>query len=220
MVNATVAVFDDHPIVRQGLRALLEVEPGFTMIGEAGDGRTAIELVERLKPDLAVVDLMLPELNGLDVTRRILQIAPRTRVLILSMHDDEAHVLEALRAGAAGYVLKGTSMTTLAYGLREALEGRRYLSPPLSDRAIDAYVLHASEAARPVDRYEILSPREREVFQLAAQGATNAEIADRLVISPRTAETHRTNLLRKLGLKSQTELVRRAIQCGIIPLAG
>jgi DNA-binding NarL/FixJ family response regulator len=212
----TIVLADDHPIVRQGMRGLLELEPGFVVVGEAGDGREAVELVERLQPDVAILDLMMPELNGLEVARRALRLSPRTRVVILSMYSDEPHVLEALRAGAMAYVLKGTSTETLIYALREAMAGRRYLSPPLSDRAVEVYLAQIGTAERPTDRYELLTAREREVLELVARGASYAEIADKLTISPRTAETHRTNLMRKLDLKTSADITLYAVQRGLI----
>jgi DNA-binding NarL/FixJ family response regulator len=212
----TIVLADDHPIVRQGLRGLLESEPGFVIVGEADDGRAALELVERLQPDVAILDLMMPELNGLEVTRRALRSSPHTRIAILSMYSDEPHVLEALRAGAAAYVLKGTSTETLIFALREALAGRRYLSPPLSDRAVEVYLAQIGTAARPVDRYDLLTAREREVLELLARGESYAEIADKLIISPRTAETHRTNLMRKLDLKTAADITLYAVQRGLI----
>jgi len=212
----TIVLADDHPIVRQGMRGLLELEPGFVVVGEAGDGREAVELVERLQPDVAILDLMMPELNGLEVARRALRLSPRTRVVILSMYSDEPHVLEALRAGAMAYVLKGTSTETLIFALREAMAGRRYLSPPLSDRAVEVYLAQIGTAERPTDRYELLTAREREVLELVARGASYAEIADKLTISPRTAETHRTNLMRKLDLRTQADITLYAVQRGLI----
>jgi two-component system, NarL family, response regulator NreC len=212
----TILLADDHPIVRQGVRGLLESESEFEIVGEADDGRTALDLAETLKPDLAILDLMLPDLNGLEVARRILRASPHTRVAILSMYADEPHVLEALRAGAIAYILKGTSTEILLFAVREALAGRRYLSPPLSDRAIEVYLLQAGEAARAMDRYDLLTAREREVLELLARGASYAEIAERLIISPRTAETHRTNLMRKLDLKTPADITLYAIQRGLI----
>jgi DNA-binding NarL/FixJ family response regulator len=212
----TIVLADDHPIVRQGMRGLLESEPGFFVVGEAGDGREAVELVERLQPDAAILDLMMPDLNGLEVTRRALRLSSRTRVVILSMYSDEPHVLEALRAGAMAYVLKGTSTETLIFALREVMAGRRYLSPPLSDRAVEVYLTQIGSAARPTDRYDLLTTREREVLELVARGASYAEIAEKLTISPRTAETHRTNIMRKLDLKTTAEITLYAVQRGLI----
>ena len=210
----TIVLADDHRVVRQGLRALLEAESGFRLVGEAGDGLETVQLVERLHPDVLVLDLMMPGLNGLEVTLQVGKRSPQTRVVILSMHANEAYVLEALRNGAAGYVLKDASAAELVQAVREVAAGRRYLSSPLSERAIEAYVGKAQETT--LDRYETLTTREREVLHLVAEGHTNAEIAARLSISPRTAETHRANMMRKLGLQTQTDLIRYALRRGII----
>jgi DNA-binding NarL/FixJ family response regulator len=212
----TIILADDHHIVRQGLRSLLEAEPGFRITGEASDGLEAVQLAERLQPDVLVVDLMMPGLGGLEVVRQTSQRSPQTLILVLSMHANEAYVLEALRNGAAGYVLKDSSVTELVQAVREVLAGRRYLSPPLSERAIDAYVQKAQAAA--LDPYDTLTAREREVLQLSAEGRSHAEIAAKLSISPRTAETHRANLMRKLGLHTHTDLIRYALKRGIIPM--
>ncbi len=212
----TIVLADDHHIVRQGLRVLLEGQPDFQLVGEAGDGLEAVQLTERLKPDVLIIDLMMPSLNGLEATRQLGQRSPHTRVVILSMHANEAYVLEALRNGAAGYVLKDSSAADLVQAVREVVTGRRYLSSPLSERAIAAYIQKASDVA--LDPYEMLTNREREVLHLAAEGYTNAEIADQLSISPRTAETHRANLMHKLGLRTHTDLIRYALRRGILPM--
>jgi len=216
MSMTTIVLADDHHLVRQGLRSLLEAEPDFSIVGETGDGLEAAQLVERLRPDVLVLDLMMPGLNGLEVTRQVGQRSPRTHVVILSMHPNEAYVLEALRAGAAAYVLKESTSAELVRAVREAVAGRRYLSPPLSERAIEVYMQKAESAA--LDPYETLTAREREVLHLAAEGHTNAEIADRLFISRRTVETHRANLMRKLGLRTQTDLISYALRRGILPM--
>jgi len=212
----TIALADDHQVVRNGLRVLLEAEPDFSVVGEAGDGLEAVRLVERLQPDALVLDLMMPGLNGLEVARQVSQRSPQTRVVILSMYDNEAYVLEALRAGAAAYVPKESTSAELVRAIREAVAGRRYLSPPLSERAIEIYIQRAESAA--LDPYETLTAREREVLHLVAEGHTNAEIAARLFVSPRTVETHRANLMRKLGLHTQTDLIRYALRRGILPM--
>lgn len=216
MAMTTIMLADDHPVVRQGLRAVLEAEPDFEVIAEAGDGLEATRLVERLKPDVLVVDIMMPGLNGLEVTRELRQRSPETRVVVLSMYADEAYVLEALRNGAAGYALKASVSTELVHAVREAAAGRRYLCTPLSQSAIDAYIEKAGSGTR--DLYELLTTREREVLQLAVEGCSNPDIAARLGISPRTAETHRLNLLRKLNLETHTDLIRYALRRGIIPM--
>lgn len=210
-----IVLADDHHVVREGLRALLETEPDFSIVGEAADGLATVDLVERLKPDVLVTDLMMPALSGLEVARQVALRSPTTRVVILSMYANEPYVLEALRNGAAGYVLKDSTGADLVQAVRQVLTGDRYLSPPLSARAIEAYVQKAEAGS--LDIYETLTTREREILHLAAQGCSNAEVATRLSISPRTAETHRANMMRKLGLRTQVDLVRYALRRGILP---
>ena len=213
--TTTIVLADDHRIVRQGLRALLKAEADFSVIGEAGDGLEALELVRKASPDVVVLDLMMPGLNGLEVARQLGKRA-QTKVVILSMYDDEGFVLEALAKGVSAYVLKDSSSSDLIQAVREAAAGRRYLSPPLSDRAIEAYQQIAR--AGTLDKYETLTTREREVLQLSAEGHTNSEIATRLGISVRTAETHRSRLMHKLGAHTQADLIRYALRRGIIPM--
>lgn len=212
----TVVLADDHPIVRQGLRTLLEQDAHCQVVGEATDGLTAVELITRLQPNIAILDVQMPDLDGLEVARRVASGSPDTRVIMLSMHSDEPYVRDALRHGALGYVLKGSATTDLVEAVRAVSAGQRFLSASLAERAIDAYARDAAGSGRPPDRYDLLTSREREVLQLAAQGMTNAEVGERLSISARTAETHRANLLRKLGLQSQTELVRFANNRGLL----
>lgn len=209
-----IVVADDHNVVIHGLRALLESEPTMEVVEQATDGLTALQLVERLKPDVLVVDMMMPGINGLEIARQVCRRQPEVKVVMLSMHDNEAYVTEALKAGAMAYVLKASDAAELILAIREAAAGRRYLSRQLSERAIAAYV----ERVREVDDLTPpdLTEREREVLQLVAEGRSNQEIAKALGISPRTAETHRGNMTRKLGLKTQTEIIRYAIQHGII----
>jgi len=216
MSEITILLADDHHVVRQGLRALLEAETDFRVVGEAATGPGATDSAERLHPDVLVLDVMMPGLNGLEVTRHVRQRSPRTRVIILSMHSNEAYVREALRHGAAGYVLKDSTATDLARAIREVAAGRLYLSSTLSDLAIAAYGRKSAEGRD--DPYESLTAREREILHLAAEGLSTPEIAARLFISPRTVETHRANLLRKLDLRTQTDLVRFALRRGIIAL--
>jgi DNA-binding NarL/FixJ family response regulator len=210
----SIVLADDHQVVRQALRLLLAAEPDLQVVGEAGDGLGVACLVERLRPDVLVVDLMMPGLNGLEVTRQVRERCPATRVVILSMHDNEAYVLEALRNGAAGFILKDASAIEFLAGVRAVASGRRYLSPPLSDRALEAYAQMAASSVQ--DPYELLTPREREVLHLAAEGLGASEIAGRLTISPRTAETHRENFMRKLGLHSHADLIRYAMKRGLV----
>ena len=209
---------DDHHIVRQGLRKLLEAEPDFEVTGEAADGLEAAHLVERLEPDVLVVDVMMSGMNGLEATKHVRKRSPKTTVVVLSMHADEGYVLEALRSGAKGYVLKDSLAEDLIHAVREARAGRRHLSAPLSDRVIEGYV-NKSEATA-LEPFERLTVREQEVLHLLAQGATNAEIASKLCISRRTVEVHRANMMRKLGLRNQAQVLRYAMRQGIIPLGG
>lgn len=215
MSTTRIVVADDHPIVRQGLKTLLEAEPDFCVVGEAADGRQAIDLTERLKPDLLILDLKMFGFDGLETARQVRQRSPRTRILILSMYANEAYVTEALRNGAAGYVLKDTDINNLIQAVRDVLAGQRYLSPPISDLVIEAYLRKSKDGS--LDLYDTLTARERQVLQLTAEGSTNAKIAARLSISPRTVETHRAHLMRKLGLESHTELLRYCLQRGILP---
>jgi len=209
----TIVLADDHHVVRQALKSLLETESGFEFVGEAGDGIEALKVVERLRPRILVCDLMMPGLNGLEVTRQVTK-DTKTRVIILSMHSSDAHVSEALKNGASGYVLKDAQASELVHAIREVAAGRRYLSKPLSQRTIDIYARKLGSTY--TDPYDKLTTRERQVLQLAAEGLTNPQISDRLFISPRTTETHRANLMRKLQLQNQSELIRYAVKRGII----
>ena len=215
-MTVSILLADDHPVVRRGLRGLLESQSGWQVVGEASNGAEAVEQVGRLQPNVLIVDLMMPEIDGLEVTRRVRQLSPQTHIIILSMYANEAYVLEALRAGAAGYVLKDSTAEDFAEAVRLFLAGRHFLSAALSERAIQVYARQAAESAA-LEPYDLLTAREREVFRLAAEGMNNHAIGKRLGISPRTAETHRTNLMRKLGFGSQADLIRLAIRKGILP---
>jgi two-component system response regulator NreC len=210
-----IVLGDDHPVVRKGLRAILEGEPDLEVVAEASDGLQTVRLVERLKPDVLLVDLMMPGMNGLEVARQVTTRSPGTRIVLLSMHAAEGYVMEALRSGAAGYVLKDASADELVQAIRAVVSGRRYLSPVLSERAVDTYVQKATEAGPAT--HEMLTGREREVLQLVAEGHTSSEIGARLGLSPRTVETHRASLMRKLGLRTQTDLIRYALRHAILP---
>jgi two-component system, NarL family, response regulator NreC len=215
-MTTTIVLVDDHPMVRGGLRAALAAEPGWEVVGEADDGSHGLALVNRLRPDVLVVDLQMPEMSGLDVLRHARLAIPSTRVILFSMHAEDAYVREALAEGAAGYVLKDADAAELVHAIRVALQGGRYLSPALAERTISAYLHQPAPDQQHVDWAEMLTARERQVLVLAAQGLSNAEIGDRLTISPRTAETHRTNLLRKLGLKGQSDLSHFAHERGLL----
>jgi DNA-binding NarL/FixJ family response regulator len=215
-MSVRILLADDHPVVRVGIRNLLEAEPEFTVVGEVADALQVIPQVEALRPDVLVLDLIMSGLNGLEITRRLSHSMPQTRIVILSMHANEAYVIEALRNGASGYVLKGSETDQLVWAIRAVVAGDRYLSPPLSQQSIETYIEKAAGA--PLDPYDTLTARERDVLHLAAEGRTGPEIAARLYISTRTVETHRGNLMRKLGLRTQTDLVRYALRRGILPL--
>jgi DNA-binding NarL/FixJ family response regulator len=210
----TIVIADDHQIVRQGLKALLEREADFHVVGEAEDGLETVRLVERLTPEILVLDLAMSGLDGLDVLREAQRLVPQTRVVVLSMHSDEAYVREAVSRGALGYVLKSAGAAEILQAIRRAIKGERYLSHPLSQRAIDAYAVRARGTT--VDAYELLTIREREVLHLAAEGHSNAEIGVRLFISSRTVEIHRAKAMHKLGLRNYGELVRYALRRGLI----
>jgi DNA-binding NarL/FixJ family response regulator len=197
------------------MQALLESEPDFTIVGMAADGLETIRQAERLKPDVLVLDLMMPGLSGLEVLRVLRERSSRTRTVILSMYTSSAFIAQALQNGAIGYILKGCTEENLVRAVKEAAAGRRYLSPPVTEIDINAYIEQAK--AGTFDPHETLTPRQREVLQLAAEGKTCAEIAARLNISPRTVENHRATLMQRLGLQNQTELVRHAMRHGLIP---
>ncbi len=215
MGTINIVLADDHHIVRQGVRALLENQPGFSVVGEASDGLKAVDITARTKPNILVVDLMMPGLNGIEVTRQVSKVSPGTRVIILSMYMNEPYVIEALRNGAYGYVLKESAISDLVHAIEEVTAGRHYLGPTLSERAIQAYLEKKQDTS--LDPYDTLTTREREVLHLAIEGYSNPEIAARLFISPRTAETHRANMMRKLGVHTQTDLIKYALKKGIIP---
>ncbi len=210
----SIAIADDHHLVRQGLMLLLKGEPDFRLLGEAGDGLGAVQLVKDKCPDILLLDLMLPRIHGLEVIRQVRMGNPDTRIIILSMHKEESYVIEALRNGASGYILKDSTGTDLIEGIRKVKAGRRYLSPSLQEIAIG--LLEQRPTTGTGDIYDSLSNRERLVLQLAAEGLSSPEIAERLFISRRTVETHRANLMRKLDLRSQTDLVRFAIRKGVM----
>jgi two-component system, NarL family, response regulator NreC len=217
-MTVTVLLADDHPIVRQGLRHLLEAESDVTIVGEASDGLQAVQLIEKFKPNVLIVDIMMPDLNGLEVLRQVKERSPATCCIVLSMQSADVYVVEALKAGALGYVLKETGPSELVNAVQQVVQGHRYLSPRLSERLIDV-LLETTEKVI-ADPYQTLTNREREVLQMASEGLSTSEIAKRLSISPRTAELHRGRMMNKLGLRNQTELIRYALKRGILPLDG
>lgn len=211
-----VYLLDDHPLVLDGLRHVLGSQPDIAVVGEETDAARAFDVLQRLHPDMLLVDLKMSPVSGLDVVRRVNREWPTVRIVVLSMHDEVPYVWEALRCGARGYVLKCAGRDELLHAVRTVTAGSRYLSPPLSDGRVDAYAKRAWCTAS-VDPLETLTRREREVFRQAASGMTNAEIAGAMQIGVRTVETHRASALRKLDLHSPTDVVRFAISKGIVP---
>jgi DNA-binding NarL/FixJ family response regulator len=197
------------------MQAVLESEPDFSIVGTAADGLEAVRLAERLKPDVLVLDLMMPGLSGLEAIRILRNRTPRTRIVILSLYSSNNFIAQALQNGAIGYILKGCTEEILVRAVREAAAGRRFLSAPVTEIAINAYIEQTMTGTP--DAHETLTPRQREVLQLAAEGKTTAEIAARLNISPRTVENHRATLMQSLGLQNQTELIRHAVRHGLLP---
>lgn len=210
-----ILLADDHGILRAGLRLLLQSIDGFEVVGEAADGREALVLTQKLKPDVVMMDIMMPELNGLDATARIAASSPGTNVVILSMSASEESVLAALRAGAVGYLLKNAPPVELEFALRAASRGETYLCSGVSKYLVDRAVTRSRVAE---NSWELLTPRQREVLQLVAEGRTSKEIARKLEISVRTAETHRTQLMEALDIHDVPGLVRYALRKGLISL--
>jgi len=206
----TILLAEDHQIVREALRLLLETQTDFNIIAEAGDGLEALQLTEKYKPDTLIVDLMMPGLSGLEVARRTRRLSPSTKVIVLSMHDAESYVVEALGAGVAGYVLKRSSAQELVFAIRQAQAGDLYLSPSLNKRAIQAYIQLAQES-HSEDLHEQLTPREREVLTLMAEGLSNTGIAERLVVSQGAVEKHISNVFMKLDLEPEDGAHRRVL---------
>ena len=204
-----ILLADDHPVVRQGFRALLERE-GFEVVGEASDGREAARLAQALRPDLAVLDIAMPMLNGVDAAREVLKASPQTKPILLTVHTEDQYILEALEAGIRGYVVKTQAMEDLVQAIREVARGALYLSPRIAGTVVQAYLAKTELPPDP------LTPREREVLQLIAEGQTSKEIAEILGVSAKTAESHRAHIMEKLGIHDTAGLVRYAIRRGLI----
>ena len=214
-----VFLADDHAVVREGLSLLLDTQAGITVVGEAADGRKAVRQVERLCPDVVVMDIAMPGMNGIEATAQIRNICPSTQVVILSMHSSAEHILRALRAGALGYLLKESAGKELIQAVQTVYGGRRYLSRQIAESVIDDYI-SGSPATQAKNLLESLSSREREVLQLVAEGKSSTEIAEVLYLSPKTIETYRSRLMHKLGISDLPGLVKFAIQQGLITLEG
>ena len=201
--------------MRGGLRLLLEREPGFGVVGEASNGREAIQLAEEHSPDVVVMDVAMPTLNGIEAAARIATVRPRTAIVILSMHSDESYVLRALKAGARGYLLKDSAEADLIQAVRAVSDGKAFFSPAIGKLLVEDYVRQIRQRGVE-DSYELLTPRERELLQLLAEGQTTKEIAAALNLSPHTVDTHRGNLMQKLNLHSIPELILYAVRKGVI----
>src|SRR5574341_216708 len=208
-MSGQVLIVDDHPLIRQGMRSLLE-KHGFTVVGEAADGREATQLAQELEPDVAVLDLAMPLLNGFDAAREITRTSRRTTTILVTIHTADQYVLEALRAGVRGYVLKSQATAELVQAIQEVIRGGRYLSPGISEAVVQAYLAKTDLPSDP------LTPREREVLQLIAEGKTTKDIAGLLGVSVKTIESHRVRLMEKLDIRQTAGLVRYAIRRGLI----
>lgn len=215
----SIAVFlaDDHAVVRDGLRYMLGAQPDIRVIGDTADGREAVKKVMELQPDVVIIDISMPELNGIEASIQILNECPTIKVIILSMYATEEHIFRALKAGVRGYLLKETAGIEVVDAVRAVFEGSRYLSEKISDKVIDNYIRQRenAEARGPLEH---LSPREREVLQFVVEGKSSAEIAEILCLSPKTVETYRSRMMQKLGISDLATLVKFAIQQGITPL--
>ncbi len=215
MEKIKVMIIDDHEVVRRGLRVQLEAEANLLVVGEAVDGFDALEKIDSLNPDVVIADLQLPRMNGIEAIRQINLSYPRVKIIAYTFYDDESTVLSAFHAGAMGYVLKCSHLEELINAIRSTLAGHRYLGSPLPDLAIDAFI--NMRAVAPKDPYSLLTSREREVLQLVAERNSNVQIAQKLFISRRTVEIHRSHIMKKLGLhRPQVDLVRYAAERGLI----
>jgi two-component system, NarL family, response regulator NreC len=210
-----ILLADDHEIIRSGLHLLLEQQPDFKVIAEASDGREAVELISKLHPEIAVLDIGMPQLNGIEATQQIASKEPATQVVILSMHSDESYVLRALKAGARGYILKNSAEADLIRAVRTVADGKCFFSPVISKMLLEDYVRQIRDQ-QTEDSYDLLTPREREILQLLAEGRTNKEVANLLKLSVYTVDAHRGNILQKLKLHGVPELILYAVRKGII----
>ena len=215
MREIRILLADDHTVVRKGLRLLLETQPGFSVIADAADGREAVALAERLSPDVVVMDVAMPILNGIEAARQITARHPQAAVVFLSMHSDESYVLKALKAGARAYLLKDSAEYDLINAVKAVSEGKAFFSPAISKMLVEDYMRQMQERAVE-DSYELLTTREREVLQLLAEGKNNKDVASLLNLSLYTVETHRSNIFQKLNLHSGAELILYAIRKGVI----
>ena len=214
----TVLLADDHTIVLQGLAKLLEGEPNIRVVGEAHNGREAVNKVEELKPDVIVMDIAMPILNGIEATRQIKKIRPQSKVIILSMHSHDRFINELFSLGASGYLLKDSTGQDIIRAIQAAVRGDTYLSPSISRRVIENYVSLKKNKSSQEERYSQLSNREREVFQMIAEGRSTKEIADILFVSQSTVKTHRANIMEKLQIENLSQLIQLAISLNLVEI--
>jgi two-component system, NarL family, response regulator NreC len=215
MTKIHILLADDHTILRAGLKMMLNAQPDMEVVGEAPDGRQAITETQRLQPDIILMDITMPEMNGIEATRQIKKLVPESKILILTMHEHDEYVFQALRAGASGYMLKEAADTELISALHIIHSGQFYLSPMAQSVLVGDY-LQRVRIGEEKDSYSSLTEREREILKLIAEGFTNNQIAERLVISPKTVDTHRTHIMDKLNLHSRAELVKYAMRRGLL----
>lgn len=215
--NVRILIVDDHTIVRQGLRALLEAQPGFTVVGEAENGREAVKKAQELAPDVVLMDIAMPIMNGLEATKQIKKTLPATKVLALSMYNDEEYVFQILKSGASGYLIKETAAGELITAIQSVSAGTPFFSPLISRKIMESY-LQDDEAKKARGEADKLTSREKEVLQLIAEGYTNNEIAVPLNISVKTVETHRAHIMSKLGIHDVAGLIKYAIKRGLVSL--
>lgn len=216
MKKIRVLLAEDYTIIRKGLRALLEKETGMEIAGEAEDGREAINKAGALCPDVVVMDIAMPGMNGLEATRQMKKRYPGIKIIILTVHPDEEYIFQTLRAGASGYLVKSAAPTDLTDAIRAVMKGESFLSPSISRTVIDAYIQKSDNTNEKESAFEILTQREREIMQLIAEGLTTREIADKLCISIKTVETHRSHLKEKLNARNMAELIQYAVHKGLI----
>jgi DNA-binding NarL/FixJ family response regulator len=215
MAGIRVLLADDHGIVRKGLRSTIESEDGYEVVAEASNGREAVRLAQQLKPDVAIMDIAMPQLNGIDATEQIMKLSPATKVLVLSMHADESYVIRVLAVQARGYLLKDSAEVDLLPALRSVLQGRPYFSPKVTQVLLEDYMRYLRQRGLQ-DTYDLLTAREKQVLQLLAEGNSNKDVANLLNLGLSTVDTHRTNLMQKLNLHSTAELVLYAVRKRII----
>ncbi len=218
MKKIRILIADDHSLIRSGIASLLERDGEFQIVGEAKDGNEAVELTQKLVPDVALIDLSMPRMNGVEATRIIREQFPQTRVLVLTMHENDEYIYQIFKSGAGGYVLKSSSRDELCDAIRAVAKGERFFSTRVSEIMMESLMRRGERQTQPMNTEDIpLTKREKEILILVAEGMTNQQIAEKLFISPRTVDTHRTNIMQKLDLHDVASLVHYAIKVGLVP---